>query len=79
MLHTFLITLLGYWRSSFKADYHSVKISSLCVIVKNLIIRITRLENTAKKIQDGEKVNYVKIFFIEHVSSQTEQSCEFYK
>lgn len=42
-------------------------------------MHITRLENAAKKVQDGDKANYVKIFFIEHVSSQTQQSCVFYK
>ena len=32
------------------------------------------LENTTKKKQHGSKVNYVKIFFVEQVSSQTQGS-----
>ena len=38
------------------------------------------MENAAKKIQHGNKVNYEKTFFGERVSSQTQGSCyKFYK
>ena len=40
---------------------------------------IVYFENATKKIQHGSKVNYVKIFFVEHVSSQTQGSSKFYK
>ena len=35
---------------------------------------IIRLKNATKKLQQGSKVNYVKTFFIECVSIQTQQT-----
>ena len=35
------------------------------------------LKNATKKIQHRSKVNYVKILFVERVSSQTQQSSKF--
>ena len=37
------------------------------------------LENITKKIQHGRRVNYVKILYVERVSSQTQRSSKFYE
>ena len=36
----------------------------------SLIMLIIRVENTAKNIQHGSNMNYVKKFFVEYVSGQ---------
>ena len=46
---------------------------------RSLIIFIILLENKTNKIQHRSKVNYIKIFFVERVSSQTQQSSNFHE
>ena len=49
------------------------------VCCENVIMWIIPLENTAKKIQHGSKVNYAKYFLLEQVSSETQRSSKCYE
>ena len=45
----------------------------------HLTLNIVCWENAAEEMLHGSKVNYVKIFLVEQVSSETQQNSKFYE